>query len=113
MKVYISTPINGRDETTIVEKLDGARQRVEELESLIRTKDKYKDAELISTFDSKVNAGFMEQPECDVLARCIRAVLQCDVVFFDIGYLNSKGCMLEYYAAKIYGKKIILYGDLF
>ena len=32
--------------------------------------------------------------------------LECDAVYFAPGWVDSKGCNLEYAAAKIYGKTI-------
>lgn len=36
----------------------------------------------------------------------IEGLLECDVVYFAPGWVDSKGCNLEYAAAKIYGKTI-------
>lgn len=43
-----------------------------------------------------------------VIGTDITALLCCDAVYFCNGWETSKGCLLEYQAAKIYGKEIIL-----
>ena len=43
---------------------------------------------------------------------CIKLVLTCDAIMLDHGWLQSKGCNLEYRAAKIYGKEIFEFDKL-
>lgn len=41
------------------------------------------------------------------MGKDIEALLECDAVYFLRGWSASKGCQLEYEAAKIYNKKMM------
>ena len=103
MKLYIATPINARKEKTMKEKLRAARHRVEQLKEILSEDDRFEDFKMISTFD--LSHG-VELPEEAALASCVCAVLTSDAIYLDHGWQGSKGCNLEYRAAKIYGKQI-------
>lgn len=102
MILYIATPINARKEATMKEKLRAAKHRVELLKEILREDERFKNyAFLRSTFE------LPEQDQEDVaLAQCVREVLRADAIYLDHGWQGSKGCNLEYRAAKIYGKAI-------
>lgn len=102
MKLYIATPINARKEATMKEKLRAARHRVELLKETIRDDERFRHYVFLrSTFD------LQEQDDENVaMAQCVREVLRADAIYLDHGWQGSKGCNLEYRAAKIYGKKI-------
>ena len=51
MKLYIATPINARQEPTMREKLVAAKHRVEMLKEILADDARFKNYELISTFD--------------------------------------------------------------
>ena len=104
MKLYIATPINARQEPTMREKLVAAKHRVEMLKAIIANDIRFKDYELISTFD------FNDWNETDekAMSRCIYHVLTSDAIYLDHGWTASKGCNLEYLTAKIYGKHIFI-----
>ena len=104
MKLYIATPINARQEPTMREKLVAAKHRVEMLKAILADNVRFKDYELISTFD------FNDRNETEekAMSRCIYHVLTSDAIFLDLGWITSQGCTLEYLTAKIYGKQIFV-----
>ena len=104
MKLYIATPINARQEPTMREKLAAAKRHVEILKAIIAYDDRFKDYELISTFDF----NYMNDVEEEAMSRCIYHVLISDAIYLDHGWTASKGCNIEYQAAKIYGKQIFI-----
>lgn len=107
MKLYIATPINARQEPTMREKLVAAKRRVEMLKAIIADNDRFKDYELISTFDF----NDMNDTEEKAMSLCIYHVLTSDAIYLDLGWTASKGCILEYITAKIYGKQIFEHSE--
>lgn len=101
MKLYIATPINARKEKTMQEKLRAARHRVELLKELLSEDERFYGYVLHSTFSLP-----SQEDENVALAQCVCAVLRADAIYLDHGWQGSKGCNLEYRAAKIYGKTI-------
>ena len=104
MKLYIATPINARKEPTMREKLVAAKHRVEMLKAILADDVRFKNYELISTFDF----NYMNDVAEKAMLRCIYHVLTSDAIYLDHGWTASKGCNLEYQAAKIYGKQIFV-----
>ena len=110
MRVYIATPINGRhDGRDFKEKLALARHRVDILKQVLRDKPGFKGCEFVSTFDFKDQ---LNKTEHKAMGDCIALVMTCDAIMLDHGWLQSKGCNLEYRAAKIYGKEIFEFDKL-
>ena len=107
MKLYIATPINARQEPTRREKLIAAKHRVEMLKAILAYDDRFKDYELISTFDF----NDMYDTEEMAMSLCIYHVLTSDAIYLDHGWTASKGCNLEYFTAQIYGKLIFEYSE--
>ncbi len=103
MRLYIATPINARKEKTLQEKLRAARHRVELLKEILSEDESFKGWKLVSTFDNPVSEDVDEN---SALALCVHSVLESDAIYLDHGWQGSKGCNLEYRAAKIYGKQI-------
>ena len=113
-RIYIATPIGGRHEPTREGKLREARRRVERIKELIGDGILcgdywYTYDECVSTFD--VND---EEPcdEATAMGRCIELVMKCDAIYLDHGWLQSKGCNLEYRCAKIYGLAVFEHDKL-
>ena len=104
MKLYIATPINARQEPTMREKLVAAKHRVEMLKAIIANDIRFKDYELISTFDF----NDWNETEEKAMSRCIYHVLTSDAIYLDLGWTMSKGCNLEHLAARIYDKQIFI-----
>lgn len=103
MKIYVSTPINGRKEDTFQKKRIAAYHRAETLRAYL--KDEYPDAEIITPFD--VVPLDENVDEAEAIGRCVTALLRCNTVVLDRGWTASDGCNLEYRSAKIYKKDII------
>ena len=108
MRIFISTPINGRTEPTFWEKRKAASRRAKMLSAYF--KSEYPDAEIVTPFDV-VPLG-TEIDENEATGKCIAALLACDTVVLDRGWTASKGCNLEYRTAKIYGKQIFEHDKL-
>jgi hypothetical protein len=106
MKLYIATPINSRAEKTIDEKLRAARHRINLLSEIIRGDERFSEyTQLVSTFSVNPSQA-SKQREATVMGKCIEQVMECDAIYLDHAWQSSKGCNLEYRAAKIYGKTI-------
>lgn len=103
MKIYVSTPVNGRKEETFQKKRIAAYHRAETLRAYL--KDEYPDAEIVTPFDVVPLDETVDEPEA--IGRCVTALLRCDTVVLDRGWTASNGCNLEYRAAKLYKKDII------
>lgn len=91
-KMYISLPISGFDLTAVKLEADGYKQMWED-----------EDFEVVTPFDLSPDN---EKTYAYHMGKCIEGLLTCDVVYFAPGWTDSKGCNLEYSAAKIYGKTI-------
>ena len=103
MKLYIATPISARQEQTMRDKLVAAKHRVEMLKESLADDVRFKNYELISTFDFN---NMYDADEEKAMSRCIYHVLTSHPIYLDHGWTVSKGCNLEYLTAKIYGKRI-------
>lgn len=93
MKVYISLPITGHDLTEV-------RRRAERAKQLLASMGH----EPVIPLDVSPDP---DAPYHEHIGRDIAALLQCDAVLFLDGWNKSNGCLLEYFAAIIYGKKVI------
>ena len=110
MRLYIATPINALQGRDMKEKLTCARHRVELVKDILGDQPTLKTYEMFSTFDLPHNPE--DVSEARAMGDCITAVLNCDAILLDHGWQTSKGCNLEYRAAKIYGKKIYEFDKL-
>lgn len=98
MRLYISTPINGRREATFEQKYAAAKARVEQIK---RDFDDW-----LSRYDKIVTTFDINPPgtsEAEAMGRCIQAVIESDEILLDKGWQYSGGCLLEVYAARCYG----------
>lgn len=110
-RVYIATPINGRhDGRDFNEKLALAKKRIKTLKQVLSDEPAFKGCEFVSTFD--IHDDGEMPPESEAMGDCIALVLECDAIYMDHGWLQSKGCNLEYRAAKIYGLEIFEHDKL-
>lgn len=103
MRIYVATPVNARKEATLQAKRIGAKRRTDMLRCWLR--EEYPDAEILTPFDAVPLEESVEEPEA--IGRCITLLMTCDTVLLDRGWTGSKGCNLEYRAAKLYGLRII------
>lgn len=53
-----------------------------------------------------------DAPYSEHMGRDIAALLECDAVMFMPGWTRSRGCRLEYQAAKIYDKQRIFFKNI-
>ena len=99
-KVYISLPMKG---------LDLHRQRMIANEISIVLKSKgyitVNPFELCEMVNKSLND---EHYYAECMGKDIAELLKCDAVYFCKGWDRSDGCVLEYWAAEIYNKKIIM-----
>jgi hypothetical protein len=104
MKVYISLPVTSREEKTRHEQVEAAKKRVEFLKGYLDNFVSFGDnPEFVSVFDLDYSEDLTEAV---ILGRCVTAVLDCDAIYVDLGWRNSKGCTLEYLAARTYQKRL-------
>lgn len=89
MKVYISFPISGYD-------IEERRRFSDRVAEAIRLRGH----EPLNPLD--VYAG-TDPDYFDHICYDLRAMLDCDAVLMLHGWEESRGCRLEYHAAKIYG----------
>lgn len=92
-KIYISLPITGLDKDTVISKANDRKKLIS-----------FKGYEPVTPFDVSPdsNASYAEH-----MGRDIQALLECDAVYFCLGWQDSKGCQAEYEVAKIYGKQMV------
>ena len=103
MRIYVSTPINARREPTFKEKRAAAKRRADMLAAWL--KEEYPGAVVVTPFDAVPLNTTPTEPEA--IGRNITSLLTCDTICIDRGWTGSKGCNLEYRAAKLYGLRII------
>ena len=103
MKLYIATPINARPEQGFRNKYKAAQKRVRELKEIIKIDHRFYGYSLVSSFDVNKSQNISE---AIAMGNCIQAVIECDAIYLDHAWQSSKGCNLEYRAAKIYDKEI-------
>ena len=101
MKLYIATPINARPEQGFRNKYKAAQKRVRELKEIIKTDHRFYGYSFVSSFDVNKSQNISE---AIAMGNCIQAVIECDAIYLDHAWQSSKGCNLEYRAAKIYDK---------
>lgn len=97
MKIYISLPISGRDLKDV---------KADICKAILALMNDGNNGEntIITPLDicKDINA-----PYSKLMGDDIAEILECDAVYFMKGWNDSKGCNLEYAAAKIYNKKIM------
>lgn len=97
-KIYISIPITGLDYAT-QQQLAATHQQVLESEGY----------EVVNPFELTPEQG---KTDAYYMGRCIEALLQCDAILMCDGWMNSKGCRTELFAAEQYGIPQISYTKL-
>jgi len=93
MKVYISLPITGMDIRAVKRSSEAAKKKLKKM-----------NHEPVSPIDITPD---QKMPYSYYMGVDIMALLECEAVIFLRGWQNSKGCMLEFQAAVIYGKEIL------
>ena len=108
MRVYISTPINGRSEATFEEKYAAAEERCTKIIVKLRQTLLFRDAIFTSTFDNK-ELGIDD--ESVAMGMCVTKVMEADFVVFDYGWCASHGCIVEHCVSLEYDKIIAHVSD--
>ena len=113
-KVYIATPVNARKEATLEEKRQAAYNRVQAIKEKLQ--EQMPDAEFHSSFDEDIAPlnieltkrmyGVTLPSEAVIIGRCVQRVMECDMVVFDYGWRESRGCQVENKVAIVYEKEI-------
>ena len=106
MKAMISQPMAGKTEKEITETRERAIKHLEGLGyEVINTKftDEWYSAKAMK------KRGVENIPLC-FLAKSLENMSLCDTVYFCDGWLNARGCRIEYLAAREYAMNI-LYED--
>lgn len=93
MRVYVSIPISGKDYDTQKELAEKVRVRLESEGHQVVT-----PFEIITDRNTPIHLA---------MGKDIEALLTCDAAVFLDGWNESKGCMLERSACKIYGIAIL------
>lgn len=95
MKVMISMPMNGRRNDDIINRLNELRQEFAKLH--------------IDVIDSfiKAEAGELNHPGVFYIAKSIMLMADVDAVYFDDGWIDSRGCRIEHVVCQEYGIRIL------
>ena len=88
-KLYISLPISGFSLNAVALEAESYKLMWEE-----------EGFEVVTPFDLSPDS---EKPYSYHMGKDIEGLLECDAVYFAPGWVDSKGCNLEFAAAKIYG----------
>ena len=93
MKVFISQPMNGKDEQTILK---------ERAKMISRIKEQYPDAEILESYfeDYKPSTGNVAL-KC--LSKSLELLADADEAWFAPGWQNARGCRIENDCAIAYG----------
>ena len=102
MKVYIATPITSRKEATMEERFEAAQARVDRIREMLKGCQYVED--VISAFDLAITP---HTPEGYAMGKCVQTVIESDVVVFDDGWQDSRGCQIEREVATSYGKTCV------
>lgn len=93
MKVYVSIPISGKDYDTQKELAERVKGQLEN-----------EGHQVVTPFEIITDKS---TPTHRAMGKDIEALLTCDAAIFLDGWNESKGCMLERSACKIYGIEIL------
>ena len=98
-KVFISLPITSRPEPTMEERISEAKKEAWLMANVFEKEG----SEVVAPFD--VTTDGMTEAQC--IGACITALLECDCVFFCLGWKNSRGCRIEKYVSMEHNIEII------
>ena len=93
MKVFISQPMNGKDEQTILE---------ERAEMVSRIKEQHPDAEILESYFEDYNPS-TGNVGLKYLAKSLELLADADEAWFAPGWQNARGCRIENDCAIAYG----------
>ena len=95
MKVMISMPMNGRRTDDIINRLKELRQEFNKLH-----------IDIVDSF-IKAEAGELNHPGVFYIAKSIMLMANIDAVYFDDGWIDSRGCRIEHAVCQEYGIRIL------
>jgi nucleoside 2-deoxyribosyltransferase len=110
MKIYLATPVNGRKEKTLHEKMKAALANIQAMAKIVIKA--YPDAEFMSSFEipdirALVNNHPVALPsEARIMGECVCMVMEADMIVLDDGWECSQGCTVERFVAMQYGKQV-------
>ena len=97
ISVFISQPMAGRDEDTILAERNAAIAKVREIYN--------DDVGVISTYFKTV--PYSKCPDLYCLGKAIMMLAEADLAVFCDGWQTARGCIIEHECAKEYGIKIL------
>lgn len=93
VKVFISQPMNGKDEQTILE---------ERAKMVSRIKEQYPDAEILESYFEDYNPS-TGNVGLKYLSKSLELLADADEAWFAPGWQNARGCRIENDCAIAYG----------
>ena len=93
IKLFISQPMRGKSDAEIQQERDRIFRQVSE--------DTDDQVELIDSFFR----GYEDEHPLVLLGRSIELMSQADLVYFAVGWEESRGCLIECKCAEAYGKQ--------
>lgn len=102
-RIYLSLPIKDTGFTTL-QRMEYANEVKRLIE--LRYDARNENVNVITPFD--VNENEDKDTYARKMGNDIEALLECDAIYLCEGWQNSDGCMLEFAAAKIYHKEIMM-----
>lgn len=94
LKVFISIPMNGRNDKDILEEMDMMKRE-------LKLRYPEKEFEFIDSFTKDQN--LQDKGRIAMLGHSISLMADADLVFFAKGYEKARGCRIEEAVAKEYG----------
>lgn len=96
-RIYLSIPISGYPIETVKKNAENYKRGLER-------RFKHGNCEVITPFDV---CDEKDKPYSYYMGEDVKALLECDMVYFAFGWQCSKGCMAEFEIARIYGKTLL------
>lgn len=97
ISVFISQPMAGRDDDTILAERNAAIAKVRELYN--------DDVAVISTFFKTV--PYSKRPGLYCLGKAVQMMAEADLAVFCDGWRDARGCIVEHICAESYGVEIL------
>ena len=112
-KIYVSTPVNARPEGCFEAKYKAAARRARKVARDFAAATG-ENPEFIFFFDL---AALGRNTEAEAMGKCIQGVIESDALLLDdtcqeADWKHSKGCRTEVFAARQYGKSVILASEV-
>ena len=102
--LFVSTPMKGIEDVELI------KLRLHECLEEVRTLFPDDDVRLLNTVITDDIPDFLKA-DLYCLGTNIRRMSAADIVYFDNGWENARGCKIEHECAKEYGIETILYYD--